>query len=160
MRQLYQTKGKSRIVYVDETGFDNTTHRPHGWSLKGHKVHGDRSGGIRFRINLIAGKLGSRLLAPVLYRTSTQALWFNQWIKDHLIRELPPHATVVMDNAAFHKTKATRQILEEAGFELLYLPPYSPDFNPIEKDFAIMKRRRQFVPKNITLQDIIKSYGS
>lgn len=112
------------------------------------------------RTNLIAGKLGSRLLAPVLYRTSTQALWFNQWIKDHLIKELPPHATVVMDNAAFHKTKATRQILEEAGFELVYLPPYSPDFNPIEKDFAIMKRRRQFAPQNTSLHDIIKSYGS
>lgn len=99
-------------------------------------------------------------MAPVLYRTSTQALWFNQWIKDHLIKELPPYATVVMDNAAFHKTKATRQILEDAGFELVYLPPYSPDFNPIEQDFAIMKRRRQFAPKDTSIQDIIKEYGS
>ena len=160
LRRLYQIKGKSKIVYVDETGFDHSTYRPHGWSLKGRKVYGERSGGRRGRLNLIAGKVGTRLLAPVLYRTSTKALWFNQWLKDHLLKELPPQATVVMDNAAFHKTPATRQILEDAGVDLLYLPPYSPDFNPIEQDFAIMKRRRQFAPKDTSLHDIIKSYGA
>ena len=65
-----------------------------------------------------------------------------------------------MDNATFHKTALTRQLIEEAGHSLLFLPPYSPDFDPIEKDFAIMKRRRQFLPSDSTIDDIIKSYAS
>ena len=63
-----------------------------------------------------------------------------------------------MDNATFHKTALTRQIIEHAGHTLLYLPPYSPDFNPIEQDFAIMKRRRQFLPADTTIDEVVRSY--
>ena len=63
-----------------------------------------------------------------------------------------------MDNASFHKTPLTRQLIEDAGHSLLSLPPYSPDFNPIEQDFATMKKRRQFADADTEIDDVIKAY--
>lgn len=65
---------------------------------------------------------------------------FNAWLQYVLLKKLPPNQTIVMDNVSFHKSKATKEIIEKAGHSLLYLPPYSPDLNPIEKFWANMKR--------------------
>lgn len=65
-----------------------------------------------------------------------------------------------MDNAAFHKTAETTKLFETSPFYLLYLPPYSPDLNPIEKDFANLKKNRQFVPQGSSLDQLVKEYGS
>lgn len=144
---------------MDESGFELNCYRTHGWSSRGKKIYGQQQGSVKGRTNLIAAKLGNKLLAPVLFEGSTNSLWFNDWLKNHLFKELPANATVIMDNAAFHKTKITRELFNNSGFNLLYLPPYSPDLNPIEQDFAIIKKRRQFAHKNITLDHIIKSFG-
>ena len=64
---------------------------------------------------------------------------FRQWLTEHLIPELPPGSIVVCDNLPAHKVPGVRQCLEHAGMGLLYLPPYSPDFNPIEQVFAKLK---------------------
>ena len=68
------------------------------------------------------------------------------------------HSTLIFDNAAFHKKKGLETIAQENGHHVLFLPPYSPDLNPIEHDFANLKKRRQFAPPNTSLADIIKSY--
>jgi len=147
-------------VYVDESGFERTTYRSRGWACKGQRVAGERSGNPRPRTSLLAAKWGQRLLAPVLFEGNTNAEWFNIWLEDHLFKELPPHSILIMDNAAFHKTAKTRALIEQAGHTLLYLPPYSPDFNPIEQDFATMKKRRQYAPPETTLDEIIRGYGT
>ena len=64
-----------------------------------------------------------------------------------------------MDNAAFHKKNDILEIARKHGHNVLFLPPYSPDFNPIEKDFANIKKIRAYDNKNSTLDDIVKSYG-
>jgi len=64
---------------------------------------------------------------------------------------------VIMDNASFHKGTETARLITETGASLLFLPPYSPEFNPIEKDFANIKRRWQYTPET-ALDDIIKVY--
>jgi len=74
---------------------------------------------------------------------------FNAWLEQMLIPVLKPEQTIIMDNASFHKSEKTRVLVEQAGCRLLYLPPYSADFNPIEKTFGWLKRKRQFL--NITL---------
>ena len=148
LRQVVKDKGS--IVYLDESGFERTSHRSDGWSLRGKKVYGERSGNKRPRTSLLSAKAGKRLLAPILYEGSTNATLFNYWIENHLFKELPTDSTIVMDNATFHKTAKTRQLIEDAGHNLLFLPPYSPDFNPIEQGFAIMKRRRHFLPSDTT----------
>ena len=144
---------------MDESGFEETTFRRSGWSGKGQKIYGDQPVSRRIRTNLIAGKSGKKLLAPVLFEGATNASWFNTWLQEHLFKELPEGATVIMDNAAFHKTPQTRKIFDQSLFHLLYLPPYSPDLNPIEKVFANLKKRRQYAPTNTPLDHFVKSYG-
>ena len=64
-----------------------------------------------------------------------------------------------MDNAAFHKTAETTKLFENSPFDLLYLPPYSPDLNPIEQDFAILKKKRKVMSQGTTLDQLVASYG-
>ena len=158
LRQVVKDKGSESIVYLDESGFERTTHRTHGWGLRGKKVYGERSGKKRPRTSLISARQGKKLLAPILFEGNTDATLFNYWLDNHLFKELAENSTIIMDNATFHKTALTRQLIEEAGHSLLFLPPYSPDFNPIENEFAIMKRRRQFLPADTTIDEVVRSY--
>ena len=64
---------------------------------------------------------------------------FEIWIEKFLIQELKPGQVVIMDNAAFHKSKRTKELIESVGCRLIFLPPYLPDLNPIEKFQANMK---------------------
>jgi transposase len=66
--------------------------------------------------------------------------FFNIWVEQCLIKALKPGQVVVMDNASFHKSQNTRELIESIGCKLIFLPPYSPDLNPIEKFWANMKR--------------------
>ena len=106
---------------------------------------------------MLLAKFKKHLLAPLLYEGSTTGAWFAKWLKECLFPELPARAVVVMDNAAFHKTSEVKEVFEASEFKLLYLPPYSPDLNPIEKIFAIFKKRRQYLPHDTTLDCIISS---
>lgn len=99
-------------------------------------------------------------MAPFLFEGSTNASFFNTWLQNGLFKELPEGTTVIMDNAAFHKTAETNQIFEDSPFHLLYLPPYSPDLNPIEKDFANLKKKRLFMTQGSSLDQLIQEYGS
>ncbi len=148
------------MVYLDESGFERTAYRSHGWACRGQRVAGERSGQSRPRTSLIAGKWGQRLLAPVLFAGSTNAEWFNIGLEEHLFKELAPHSILIMDNAAFHKTAKPRELIEQAGHTLLFLPPYSPDFNPIEQDFATIKKRWQYASSEKSFEEILRLYGT
>ncbi|MBL3284542.1 IS630 family transposase domain protein [Rickettsiales endosymbiont of Paramecium tredecaurelia] len=65
---------------------------------------------------------------------------FETWIKQCLIKELKPGQTVILDNVSFHKSKRTQELIESASCKIIFLPPYSPDLNPIEKFCANMKK--------------------
>ena len=160
LRHRIQQQGSADIIYLDESGFPATTQREYGWAPKGRQVHGERSGNTRPRTSLIAGKRGAELLAPFLFAGSTNALWFNQWLSEHLFKTLRPQSTRILDNAAFHKKTAIHAMAEQAGHQALFLPPYSPDFNAIEHDFAVIKKQWANAPPHTTLDDIIKSYGN
>lgn len=159
LRQIIKERGKQSLVYIDESGFEEHAYRTSGWAKRGAKVYGDRPGNNRCRTNLIGARQGKKFLAPMLYEGSTTASLLNKWLENSLFKEIPEGATVIMDNAAFHKTASTRELFENSPFHLLYLPPYSPDFNPIENDFAILKKKRKFLPPQTKLDEIIKQYG-
>ena len=160
MRQIVIQQGSSNLVYLDESGFEANTYRPYAWSKRGYKTYGERSGKRGTRTSLIAAKREKQLLAPVLFKGSTNALWFNQWLEEHLLPELKPNSTLILDNAPFHRKNDVFEIAEKAGHKVLFLPPYSPDFNRIEQDFAILKKRRIYSKFYTSLDDIIKSYGN
>ena len=160
MRQLAPIYGFDNIVYLDESGFEATTCRQRGWGKIGHKIYGDRSGNKRPRTSLIAAKRGKELIAPILFEGSTNADWFNQWLTNHLFPVLDKPSIIILDNAAFHKTELTLQIVADSPHILLFLPPYSPDFSPIENDFANLKKRRQFASIGTSLDILLNAYIS
>ncbi len=157
---IVREHGHQCLAYIDESGFEPGAHRTHGWAPRGRKVFGERSGKSRPRTTLIAARHRGRLAAPMLFEGTTSAGVFNLWLETQLFRELPGRAVLVMDNAAFHKTPETRRIVREAGHRLLYLPPYSPDLNPVEHDFANLKRRRRNAPRGTTLDEVVRMYSS
>ena len=73
------------------------------------------------------------------YKQTTNGGFFEEWFKDCLLKEIPQGYTVIMDNASFHRKTNLRK-LARGKVRLLFLPPYSPDYNPIEKTWANMKR--------------------
>lgn len=152
--------GSSNLVYLDESGFGLETFRPYAWSPCGQKVHGERNACKRPRTSLIAAKCGKKLLAPILFQGSTNSVLFNHWLEHHLIQELKNPSILILDNARFHKKDDVKGIAEQAGHTVLFLPPYSPDFNSIEQDFATIKKRRIYAAPGTTLDSIIQSYGN
>ena len=82
---------------------------------------------------------------------------FNDWLAEELCPHLTANHVLILDNAMLHKTSRTRELVEARGARLLFLPPYSPDYNPIEHDFANIKRKREYNP-DLTLQEIIQEY--
>jgi transposase len=93
------------------------------------------------RKNIVAGYVNGKTIAECVYDCTTDGKVFNAWVEQALIPALKPGQVVVMDNAAFHKLQRTRESIEAAGCILLFLPPYSPDLNPIEKFWANLKRK-------------------
>jgi transposase len=96
--------------------------------------------GERFeRVNVVGALCAGEHLAVKCYHQMTNSAFFEQWFKECLLRELPEGYTVIMDGASFHRGKALKK-LAGGKVRLLFLPPYSPDYNPIEKTWANMKR--------------------
>ncbi|WP_027129538.1 transposase, partial [Francisella tularensis] len=80
------------------------------------------------------------IIAPLEYSGYTNTEIFNQWFEEHLCPSLKPKTTIVMDNASFHKSSKLIEIANKFDVQILYLPPYSPDLNPIEKVWANFKK--------------------
>jgi isfu1 transposase len=80
-----------------------------------------------------------QLWAPLYYQGTCDTKLFNFWLEMFLLPALGPGHTIIMDNAAFHKSEQTKKIIADAQCTLLFLPPYSPDLNPIEKVWANLK---------------------
>ena len=117
--------------------------RTHGYSLKGTRCYGLRAWGERGRINVIGALRDNQLLTVSLFEGTINAATFNSWIEQDLLPKLPQKSVVIMDNAAFHKDKEMQEQLIKAGMILEYLPPYSPDLNPIELKWAQAKTLRR-----------------
>jgi len=135
-----------------------STQRSYAWAPRGEKVHGTRSGQRRPRTSLIAALVGKKLVAPMLFDGTCDTDVINLWLEKRLCPALIPNTVVVMDNAAFHKSPKTKDIVHAAGCELLFLPPYSPDLMPIEQKFASLKKNRQY-NENISLDQLVRQFG-
>ncbi|WLF85059.1 IS630 family transposase [Moraxella sp. ZY21109] len=130
------------IVYIDESGFKIEDNRPHVYAPKGQTYQEKGTFSVKQK-NVIGAICGQTPFALSVFDCSITADVFYAWVIQQLIPELPAHSVVVMDNAPFHKKKDIQTALEQAGHQILWLSPYSPDFNPIEKLWSWIKYLRK-----------------
>lgn len=131
------------LVYIDESGFSHSMPRTHGYSIKGERCYGIHDWGAKGRVNVIGALIDKDLVTTNLFPTTINKAIFKDWITEYLIPKLPENSVLIMDNATFHKGETIKKPIEESGHMLLYLPPYSPDLNPIEHKWAEKKSERR-----------------
>jgi transposase len=158
MEQIGGIKSKN-IVYIDETGFDEYYSRKYGYSKRGQRIIGKEYGRKLFRTNLVAGLVNGKIIAEKLYRENTSCLLFEDWFKHNLLPQVKKKSVIVLDNATFHRKKVLKALAKKRKCHVLFLPPYSPDLNPIEKKWSNTKNfLRNNVNKFPTLQEAILNY--
>ena len=140
--EAYETS-KRPIIYLDESGFKAHDHRVYGYSPKGEPCVGKYNWQLKNITNAIGAIHEQKLFAVSLYNRSINGDIFHDWVANKLIPELPKDSVIVMDNATFHKRKDTQELIQKEGHTLLYLPPYSPNFNFIEQTWAWIKQKRK-----------------
>lgn len=158
LREIIMIRGSADIAYVDECGFEPSSYCPYGWGVRGKRVYGERSGNTRPRTSVIAARRRHEWLAPMLFHGTANTALVNQWFDNMLCKELRPNSTIIWDNARFHNKADLEAIAEKYGHHILFLPPYSPDLNPIENDFAVLKQKRQKYPYQTDITPLIEMY--
>lgn len=113
--------------------------REYGRSPSGERVYMPKVGRKVKKLNILAGLLNGRLLCPVKYDWNTNSEWFLEWLEWFLFPLLDVGSVIVLDNASFHKKSEVYRITASYGCRVIFLPPYSPDKNPIEKSWANLK---------------------
>jgi transposase len=143
-------------IYIDETGVQNCLYREYGRARRGVKVWGKISGKRFARCNIIAGKCGKDILAPLEYSGSTNSHIFEWWFSNCLLPQAEPGSYIILDNASFHRKAVLPLLAGNFDCKVIFLPPYSPDFNPLEKFWAALKRRlRKIISRHDSLSDAL-----
>ena len=129
----------ARLVFIDETWASTDMTRARGRILAGERLRAGVPYGHWKTTTFIAGLRIGGMVAPLVLDGPINRRAFEAYIAQFLVPELRPGDIVIMDNLSSHKGPAVRVMIEAVGATLLYLPPYSPDFNPIENAFAKLK---------------------
>jgi transposase len=129
----------NRLVFFDESGLNLSMARLYGRAPSHERVLDDVPKNWGDSITLVAGMRASGLVAPMLVIGSMTGLAFADYIRRCVAPELHAGDIVVMDNLGAHKLEDVRKAIEEVGATLLFLPPYSPDLNPIEMAWSKLK---------------------
>lgn len=128
-----------RLVFIDETWVKTNMTRPRGRSPRGTRVVAAVPHGHWKTTTFLAGLRTSGLTAPLVVDGAINGEIFQAYLEQHLVPTLRPGDIVIMDNLSSHKRTGVREAIESAGARLIFLPPYSPDFNPIENAFSKFK---------------------
>jgi transposase len=129
----------ARLVFIDETWASTNMARLRGRAPKGQRLRAGIPHGHWKTTTFVAGLRLAGIVAPMVLDGPINRVAFQAYVDQVLVPELSPGDVVIMDNLSSHKAPAVRQAIEAAGATLLYLPPYSPDFHPIENAFAKLK---------------------
>ena len=143
-RQEWKTELQPRLdpqklVFIDETGTATNMARQRGRCRRGARLIGRVPHGHWKTTTLVAGLRVDAVAAPFVVDQAMSGQIFRTYVERCLVPTLAPGDIVIMDNLPAHKVSGVRQAIEAAGAVLLYLPPYSPDLNPIEQLFAKLK---------------------
>jgi len=140
-RKTVENIPPEQLFYIDECGVNQYLYREYGYAPKGEPVFGDIRGSAYERINIVAAKCCNRIIEPLTYNVTTNSALFEYWFEFRLLPAVPKGSVLVMDNATFHRKTKLRSLAESFGCHVLFLPPYSPDLNPIENYWAWLKQK-------------------
>jgi transposase len=129
----------ARLVFIDETAVTTNMVRTNGWNPRGERLVGDVPMGYWETVTFIAGFRQTGIIAPMLIKGAMNGQAFLAYIEQVVVPTLKRRDIVVIDNVSFHKVAGIEEAIRAAGAELRYLPPYSPEFNPIEVVFHPLK---------------------
>jgi transposase len=148
-----------KLVFIDETWIKTNMAPLRGWGPRGKRLRAYAPHGHWRTLTFIGALCLDRLVAPCVFDGPINGACFRAYTEQQLAPILKPGDIVVMDNLGSHKGKAIRQAIQKAGAKLLFLPPYSPDLNPIEQAFAKIKHWMRCAQKR-TVEDACKIIGS
>jgi len=129
----------AKLVFIDETSAATNMARRYGRARRGERVVAAVPYGHRKTTTFVAGLRQDGLIAPLVLDGAMNGESFLSYVRQLLVPCLRRGDIVIMDNLSSHKIRGVREAIEAVGASLLYLPPYSPDFNPIEQAFAKLK---------------------
>jgi len=136
---LARETAAERLVFVDEMGTNASLHPLYAWSPRGERAHCFVARNRGPNTTLIASMTAEGMGPCLAVEGATTRIVFEAYIEKVLLPSLRHGQVVVMDNLSAHKGERVRELVESAGCELLYLPPYSPDLSPIEEAFSKVK---------------------
>ena len=128
-----------RLVFIDETWAKTNMTRTHGRCARGERLLASVPHGHWKTMTFVAALRCDRIDAPLVLDQPMNGEWFLAYVEQSLLPTLKRGDVVIMDNLGSHKGRAVRQAIRKAGAHLLFLPPYSPDLNPIKQLFAKLK---------------------
>ena len=140
-RRELERLAPTAVFYLDECGVDHRLYREYGRAPRGERIYQEVAGARRERTSIIAASQQNKLVAPLVFQGSCNTEVVDVYFEKILLPALPPGSVIVLDNARFHQSPTTQKLVESAGCRLLFLPPYSPDLNPIEHLWAAFKTR-------------------
>jgi transposase len=148
-----------RVVFIDETAVKANLTRLRGWATCGERLTMDAPFGSWGTQTLIAGLTQDALIAPWVIKGAMDGPAFAAYIRHVLIPEIAPGTVIILDNLATHRNKEAAQALRDHGCWFLYLPPYSPDLNPIELAFSKLKAHLRRIGAR-TFTDVFQAVGT
>lgn len=138
-REAVATRDPQQFVFVDESGTHTSLTRLYGWAPHDRRARGSVPRNHGHNTTLVAALTPGGLQEPWMIEGAMDTATFDWYIAEQLGPTLRPGQVVVLDNLSVHKAAGIRQALAARGCELLFLPPYSPDFTPIEQAFSKLK---------------------
>ncbi|MFZ2101206.1 MAG: IS630 family transposase [Oricola sp.] len=147
-----------RLVFIDETWIKTNMAPLRGWGQKGRRLRGFAPHGHWRTLTFLGALRCDRLTAPCVFDGPINGQCFRAWVDQQLVPVLQPGDIVVMDNLGSHKSADVRRMIRAAGARLWFLPPYSPDLNPIEQAFAKIKHWMRDAQKR-TIDDTWRHVG-
>ena len=129
----------SRLVFVDESGVNRALARLYAWSKRGERAYSHAPVNRGPNVTLLAAISLEGLIAPMQVEATTDGDVFCAYLDQVLCPRLKPGQVVLMDNLPAHKVSGVRARIESVGAELLYLPRYSPEYNPVEELWSKLK---------------------
>lgn len=130
----------SKLIFVDESGANLAMGRSHTWARRGQVVVDRRPMNWGKNLTMIGAMRRDKWLALSTMWQSANAERFVWWVRRRLAPKLRPGDIVVLDNLQAHKDPRVRKAIEARGATLVFLPPYSPDLNPIEPGWGLIKK--------------------